>query len=238
MTGPIGKSEAPKNAPAARYFTTSSRTRPAGLTSRYRSVPRFASPAMVSPATTPTVIGRNNGTETTRAAIPTNSPFCVIRSRNGGPSPGAGLDDDSRTATATRIGIAASASKSAHVRRRRKSTESSEAIRAHPTEGRAGPVVTSSGNVEPLTGQGHEALLETRVLHEEAGNTHATGHQGLDDRLGFRCPVRHRGAQQGVTLVGRRALIADGIVGDALVPDRFVRLETQPNQHAPDDPVH
>src|SRR5213595_2020549 len=89
VTGPMGNSDAPiaaparptvtgaatQNANAPAYLTSSNRTRPAGATSRYRRVPRLASPAMVSPATTPMVRGRNRGTATSIAVTATNSPF-------------------------------------------------------------------------------------------------------------------------------------------------------------------
>src|SRR5450756_2243545 len=235
VTGPTGKREAPMTAPAAttvraatrqnaaapRYLTTRSRTRPAGRTSRYRSVPRLASPAIVSPATTPMVRGRNNGMETTRAAIPTNNPFWVTRSRNGGPSPGAGGVDDNRTATAIRIGIAASASSIAHVRRRRKSNDSSEAISAQPPEGRAGRTVTSLGNVEPLTGQGYEAVLEAGVFHGEPAYPHASGDQRFDDHLGLRRVVGQRGAHQRVAGLVPLALGLDGLLRHEAEVDEY-----------------
>src|SRR3954447_3293397 len=49
-------------------LATSSRVRPTGRTSRYRSVPLTASPAIASPATTATAIGRKNGSTMPSAA--------------------------------------------------------------------------------------------------------------------------------------------------------------------------
>ena len=65
------------NARTPRYFTTSSRVRPAGTTKMFRSVPVLASPATDSPETTDTASGRNNGSATSTDAKPRNRPFCV-----------------------------------------------------------------------------------------------------------------------------------------------------------------
>src|SRR4051794_28556998 len=121
-TGPTGKIAQPMPAPASAtasgadiqntaapaYLTSSSRTRPAGATSRYRSVPSPASPAMVSPAPTPMVTGRNSGRKSSNAVTATKSPFWLIRSRNAGPLPG-GTAEETLGTTAITTGIAARA---------------------------------------------------------------------------------------------------------------------------------
>src|SRR5680860_493881 len=146
---------------------------------------------MVSPATTPTVSGRNSGMETTNAVRPTNSPFWVTRSRNGGPRPGSGVSDESRTATAMSTGTAARESNIAQVRRRRNKTASSEANSAQPTttlaRGRFAAVTCFSlDNVEPLPRQRDETVLEARPVHGEGPHPHIAGNQRGNDHFGRR----------------------------------------------------
>ena len=63
------KAAAPKN------LTNSNLPRLTGAVNRYLRVPVFASPAIVSPATTPIVSGKNNGIARIIAVKPTNIPF-------------------------------------------------------------------------------------------------------------------------------------------------------------------
>ncbi|MDQ0863209.1 hypothetical protein QF036_000790 [Arthrobacter globiformis] len=155
-------------------------------------MPSPASPAMVSPATTPMVSGRNSGTETSIAVTATNSPFWLIRSRKAGPLPG-GTAEETRTTTAITTGIAASARSIACVLRRRNSCFSSEAS-SEPLDGRrlvpatwlfctisrctvgsctGGP---SLCDIEALPRQSHEAVLQAATLHREPADTHPVRH--------------------------------------------------------------
>src|SRR3954452_24962874 len=150
---------------------------------------------MVSPATTPTVSGRNNGTDTVRAVNATNSPFSLIAWRNGGPLDAFGW---SRTATPMRTGTRARAASTAQVRRRRNSRPISEPSSAN---GRTVGGAVSTCDIEPLPGECDEALLERLALHGETAHpdpgVHQSrrhglgsdpGRQGRDD--GLRRPVR------------------------------------------------
>ena len=63
------------------------------------------------------------------AVKPTNKPFWLTRSKNGGPSPGGMVEPDAKTAKAKQIGISATVNNIAQVRRRRNNTDSSEYIK-------------------------------------------------------------------------------------------------------------
>src|SRR5690625_3926220 len=123
---------------------------------------------------------------TTSPVIETNSPFCVTRSRNGGPWPGAGGSEAIRTTTAMSTGIAASARSMANVRRRPRTSASSEASSDQPLP-RAGRESVSLRNVEALPGEGDEAVLERFLLHPEAAEADAGRDERRRDGLGQRC---------------------------------------------------
>ena len=71
-------------------LVASSRVRPDGRVSRYRNVPRLASPAMASPDTTATTRGRKKGMATVSPASAANMPLCETWSRKVGPRPADG----------------------------------------------------------------------------------------------------------------------------------------------------
>src|SRR5690349_7059041 len=78
------------NASTETSLATSSRVRPTGRTSRYRRVPAAASPAIASPATTATAIGRKNGRTIPSAAAGYSDPLPRTAESSVGPSPGRG----------------------------------------------------------------------------------------------------------------------------------------------------
>src|SRR5215472_6653720 len=80
-------------------LATSSRVRPTGRASRYRSMPEPASPAMVSPATTATATGRKIGSTMASAAAGYSDPLDSTADSSAGPWPGGGA----RWVTATKI---------------------------------------------------------------------------------------------------------------------------------------
>ncbi len=89
------------------YFTSTSRTRPTGRTSRYRSVPAEASPATESPDRRPAPSGRKNGWISTSEASGAKNPFDSTCPRNAAaPGPAAErpeslIETTTRTANAT-----------------------------------------------------------------------------------------------------------------------------------------
>src|SRR5690242_18717258 len=87
-------------------FATSNRVRPTGRTSRYRRVPAVASPAIASPASTATAIGRKIGVIIAIAAAGYNDPLFSTAETNAGPLPGAGATWVTARKIATRIGSA------------------------------------------------------------------------------------------------------------------------------------
>src|SRR3984893_2680815 len=171
VTAPIGKRMEPAISPAiatANVATkqkmvtvvalmTSSRVRPTGRDSRYRSVPRVASPATASPATIATARGRKNGSVTVRPTRAAKTPLLVIWSKKRGPDPGLGPSPERRTATA--IGTAASTSSNTRVRTRRNSSP------------------MSASHIESLSGQRHEGVFEAAAVGRQAANSHARHHQ-------------------------------------------------------------
>src|SRR5699024_4001897 len=178
----IAAGAATQNRAAPAYFTSSSRSRPAGPTSRYRSVPCPASPAIETPATTATVSGRNNGVVITSAVTEANIPFWVTLAKKGGPWPCWGGSAENHTTTASNTGMTASAASIAQVRRRRNTSAISDASRAR---------VCSAGTVESFPGQGHEELFQARTAHLETLHPHPRVHQRRHDVLRGRClPVR------------------------------------------------
>src|SRR3954468_17479327 len=70
------------NAVTDTSLATSSRVRPTGRISRYRSVPALASPATESPASTATAIGRKTGTTNAIAAAGNSEPSRSTADRN------------------------------------------------------------------------------------------------------------------------------------------------------------
>src|SRR5215472_2637945 len=80
-------------------LATSSRVRPTGRASRYRSIPEPASPAMASPATTATATGRKIGSTMASAAAGYSDPLDSTADSSAGPWPGGGA----RWVTATKI---------------------------------------------------------------------------------------------------------------------------------------
>ena len=89
-------------------------------------MPREASPATDSPATTATASGRNSGSTTVSAVSATKIPLAVIEKRNGGPSRPSFTGAVTLIAIAMTIGIAASTARIARLRRRRNTMPSSE----------------------------------------------------------------------------------------------------------------
>ena len=149
-------------------------------------MPRLASPAMVSPATTPTVRGRKSGIETVSAVNETNSPFCVMSPMKAGPRPESPAEV-TRTATAIRMGTSARAPSMAIVRRRRNSVASSDPRSANGRAPRVGvaraDAFASPRDIEALPGQGDEALLEGLACDRDPAHAHAGCHQGGGDGL-------------------------------------------------------
>src|SRR4051794_9892272 len=153
------------------YLTNSSRVRSTGTVSRYRSVPRLASPESVSPATTATASGRNSGSSADSAVNARNTPLPVTWAMNGGPSPGRGRD--AWIATPISTGARASTSSSAWVRRRPNTSRSSEPRRrrvGYPTvTGAAVAVaVAVSVDIEAFPGEGHVTVFQAGALDAEA----------------------------------------------------------------------
>ena len=64
-------------------------------------MPACASPAIESPATTATAIGRNSGSTIASAASGNSAPLRRTADRNGGPSPGRGARSVTTSSTAT-----------------------------------------------------------------------------------------------------------------------------------------
>src|SRR5690606_35296760 len=172
---------------------------------------------MVSPATTPTVRGRKSGIVTTSPVIETNNPFCVTRSRNGGPWPGAGGSEAILTTTAMSTGMAASATSIAHVRRRRSTSPSSEASCDQPLP-RVGTAV-SLNNVEPLPGERDEPVLERLLDDAETPEPDPGGDERRGDRLGQGRLVGQLGEEDGGPVGGdgsargRRRRLVGGLGG-------------------------
>ena len=116
-------------------FRTSNLVRPTGRTSRYRSVPAWASPATASPAATATATGRNNGSTIASAAMPNSEPLAVTADRNAGPWPGRGAIPVQARSPATMVGSRLSSPTASHVLRRPNSLRSSTSISAAPPSG-------------------------------------------------------------------------------------------------------
>src|SRR3954462_6739431 len=193
-------------------FTSRSRVRPTGTTSRLRRVPIDASPATASPEATETASGRNSGSVTTSAVKATNSPFPVIWPMNAGPSPspspprrGPPLPALRRIATAISTGTQAGATSGAGLRRRPKTSRSSERSsrverpRGARATGRAVPPRAAPGastceaslvDIEALPRQRDEHVLEVGPLDRDLTHAHTREHQLPGDQLRRRVPDR------------------------------------------------
>src|SRR5918995_4454365 len=157
-----------------------------------------------------TASGRNSGSSRIRAAKATNSPLPVIPTMKPGPAPCA--PDSTRMAMLRTIGTTASTASPARLRRRPKMIPSSECrkrtgcARTGAGAGTGSRVVamTSAADIEPLTGQGHEDVLQTRPLDGEAEHRDAV----LDQ-------VQHDLLHRHLTEVGRHVTRPDADVGEA-----------------------
>ena len=171
VTNSVANSE--KSAIAA-YFTASSLVRPTGTVSRYRSVPRLASPAMESPEIAATASGRNNGNSMVSAARATKRPFPVMAEKKSGPPPPPRAAVDF-TAMPMMTGTTTSTARPAWLRRRPRMISSSDrrnrvetvafARRGAPTSDTTGE---SAADIETLSGQGNEQVFQTRCLEGES----------------------------------------------------------------------
>src|SRR5215218_4408746 len=197
------------------------------------------------------VSGRKSGVATRIAVTPTKSPLFVIWSRNAGPRP-LGESPATRSATAMRIGMSASAPSSAQVRRRRNRVSSSDAkseavppgaVRAAdaPAPMRlvgASVAPASLDNVEPLTREVDEALLEARALELEPAHAHAGRDERRHDLLGGGRHRRRRVSRRAIRVDEPRCdeRVARGIrhradVPGVLVTRMSVEPEPEPRQH-------
>src|SRR5215813_13000087 len=216
VTGPIGNSAAPvaseaatttqqadsPNTTIATYLAASSRVRPAGTVSRYRSVPRLASPAIESPDTTAIASGSTSAIMRVIAMNARNTPLPASWLTKAGPAsppPLPPLGVASRSATPSRTGRAARAASSARLRSRRKTRRSSERSRrsqagtapgvlASWSAGRAPPAggiaVASAVDIEPLPGQPDEQVLQVGPRGGQPGNADAGQHEFAADSFG------------------------------------------------------
>src|SRR5215472_9616702 len=231
VTGPIGNSAAPVASAAATttkhalrpkitieaYLTASSRVRPAGTVSRYRSVPRLASPAIESPETTAIASGSTSAIMMVMAMNARNTPLPASWSmkEDSGPPPPRGAA--SRSAIPSRIGRAASAASSARLRSRRKTRRSSERSRrsqaaaapgvlaswpAGVASGRA--AVASAVDIEPLPGQPDEQVLQVGPRGVQPGNADPCQHELTADPVGGLDVLEPEGAEHLRRLLGLR----------------------------------
>src|SRR4051795_11749353 len=149
----------------------------------------FASPATESPAMVATASGRNSGSSRVRAAKATNRPLPTMEETKSGPPPPPPPD---LTAMPRMIGTTARTAIPARLRRRRKIRSSSEprnrqgsarADRVEPDSERSRRVGPSSvsrvsaTDLEPLSGEGDEDVLQARGNDLEAEDRHADCHQ-------------------------------------------------------------
>src|SRR5918997_510365 len=122
----------------------------------------LASPATASPEMALTARGRNSGSSRISAAKATNSPFPVIPTMKPGPAPEA--PDSTRTTMAS------------SERRKRPG-------RARVVAGVGRATSTSAADIEALPGQGHEDVLQARLLDSEAEHRYAVVDQVGHDLL-------------------------------------------------------
>src|SRR5437773_9578879 len=173
------------NTVIAANLTSSSRTRSTGTASRYRSVPRLASPAIESAEIDATATGRNSGSSRVSAASAANTPFWVIWLTKSGPSPPPG--GDTLTAMISRTGTTASTAMPTQLRRRPKISHSSDRKNRVP-----GRLRRSTADIEARPGQRDEHLLQVGRAHLEAAHRHVRVHQ-CGDRLLRYHPAEHSG---------------------------------------------
>src|SRR3954471_4210765 len=148
----------------------------------------FASPAIESPEMTATARGRNSPSSSVRAARATNRPLSVIEEKKSGPSPPP-PGEDSFTATEISTGTDASTSIPAWLRRRRRISRSSERSsrveNLRPMTDRVtAPAPVSAADIEALTGESHEHVLERRRADPEPHHRDALVHTGGHHLLG------------------------------------------------------
>src|SRR5215468_3180135 len=271
VTGPIGNSAAPvaseaatttqqadsPNTTIAAYLAASSRARPAGTVSRYRSVPSPASPATESPETTATASGSTSAIMRVIAMNARNTPFPASWLMKDDPAspprPPRGVA--SRSAIPSRTGRAARTASSARLRSRRKTRRSSERSRrsqlgtaprdpaswpAGPARPAGGTAVTSAVDIEPLPGQPDEQVLQVGPRGGQPGDADAGQHEFAADpfgsligELGADLTVGRPDVGQPESGQGRRRLArlrgADDDPAAALAPELIQRaLEHQP----------
>src|SRR5262245_28547869 len=166
---------------------------------------------MESPAIEATASGRNSGSSSVSAARATKSPLDVMPEKKSGPSAGpvGGLIF---TAVAMMIGTAASTASPAQLRRRPKiSISSDRSSRVLTRRGalaraaRSAFTCGSTADIETLSGQGNEQILQVRRLSKPF-HGYARVHERGDGLLG-----RHRSHG------GGDAVEVDGDVGRAQV---------------------
>src|SRR5215831_18309803 len=226
VTGPIGNSAAPVASAAATttqqadspnttivtYLAASSRVRPAGTVSRYRSVPRPASPATESPETTAIASGSTSAIMSVIAMNARNTPFPASWLTNDDPAspPPPPRGAASRSAMPSRTGSAARTASSARLRSRRKTSRSSERSKrsqagtapgtltgaAAGPAGPGGTAVTSAVDIEPLPGQPDEKVLQVGPRGVQPGDADTRQHEFPADA--FRCVVGELGADLAV----------------------------------------
>src|SRR6476661_2616230 len=142
----------------------------------------LASPAIESPEMAATASGRNSPSSSVSDARDTNRPFSVIELKKSGP-PESRPGEESRTTTAIRTGTPASTPNPARLRRRRKISRSSERRNLVDMLRVRGAAPTSTADIEPLSGQGDEDVLERGTVHPEPDDRHPLVHAGRDDLL-------------------------------------------------------
>src|SRR6478672_5877296 len=153
---------------------------------------------MLSPPTTPTARGRNSGRLTVSAVYTRNRPLPEIWVSSGGPSPGAGAD--AFTAMPMSTGGPASTTRSARLRRRpnvslsslhssrrkaprRTGRTTASVAGAAPERSRSLVGPTSLRDIEALTGEPDEQVLERRPVQGQATDGNAVRHQRAGDLL-------------------------------------------------------
>ena len=117
-------------------------------------MPPWASPAIESPATTATAIGRNSGSTIASAATENSEPLDSTADRKAGPVPGRGPRWVIASRIATTVGSASSMAMVSQVRGRRNSLRISIAIMRRSTRSRS-----------LRAGQLQHGLLQAAALH-------------------------------------------------------------------------
>lgn len=153
---------------------------------------------------TPTAIGRKTGSVAESAAKTRNSPLFVTWERKAGPPPSPGPPREPspvsiRTAIPMRTGTAASTPSRARVRQRRNMTVSSErrSPRVHsarPGVRGAASAVRSACDIESLSGECDEGVLQRGPFDAEGAYADAAAHQGGVEVREFHLARRSVGA--------------------------------------------